>query len=154
MPHELAHPVAVFSAHRYGLIQPHGPVTIDSAVASGLALVSLPGWEPGFDEVWDLRFAGEFVIHPSDIGRLRELELTTREQLAGSRTVFITQGRPLLAYAARFYDRLVRPLGRSALAFRTVEEALRDLESDRIPVLGTKGGPLTPRDAPSNTDGG
>ena len=136
MPPEPVHPVAVFPAHRYGLIQPRGDVDVDSIVRSALALVALPAWEPGFDEVWDLRSAGAFVVEPSAVGRLRELELATRDRLAWSRTVFVTDDRPVIAVAARFYARLVRPLGRSVLVCRTADEALRHLAADAIPDLG------------------
>ena len=144
MPPELVHPVAVFPARRFGLIQPHGDVSAESVLRSGSILVARPEWEPGFDEVWDLRFAGAFVIDPSAISRLRELEVATRERLAGSRTLFVTGDRPHLGFVAGFYGRLVRPLGRSVVACRTEAEALRYLGGDSIPLLGPNrpgGGP-------------
>ena len=133
--HEPVHPVAVFPAHRYGLVQPRGDVTADSVVRSGLALLALPAWEPGFDEVWDFRSAGAVSIGPSGAAQFRALERDTREALVGSRTLIVTGGRLGLAFGARFYDRLVRPLGRTVLVCRTADEALAHLTTDAIPEL-------------------
>ena len=130
------HPIAVFPDRRYGLIQPRGDVDGRTIDRSARALLGLPGWEPGFDEVWDLRFAGAFDVEPPDVPRLLELERETRDQLAGSRTVFVTDDRPVIALAARFYGRLVRPLGRSVVTCRTEAEALQYLPGGSIPLLG------------------
>lgn len=138
MSSPFVHPVAAFPRHRFGLAQPRGDVSADSAIYTTLLLVTLPEWEPGFREVWDFRFTRTFEIDPSAIVRLRELEVALRDDLAGSETVLITGGRPLIAYAARFYDRLLRPYGRSARACRSREEALQVLGTDRIPDLGDR----------------
>ena len=60
-------------------------------------------------------------------------------------TVLITGGRPLIAYAARFYDRLLRPYGRSARACRSREEALGLLGADRVPDLDRRAGSVVDR---------
>ena len=136
MPAQTVHPVAVFPAQRYGLIQPWGDVDGDSVVRSAHALLDLPGWEPGFDEVWDLRHVGAFDMRPSDVPRLLELEVETRDRLGGARTVFVTDDRPVIALAVRFYGRLVRPLGRSVVVCRTEEDVVRYLSADSVPLLG------------------
>ena len=135
MPTPLLHPVAAFPYHRFGLAQPRGDVSASSTIYTTLALVTLPEWEPGFREVWDFRFTNAFVIEPSAIARLRDLEVALQGELAGSETVLITGGRPLIGYAARFYDRLLKPYGRSARACHTRDDALRLLGTDRIPDL-------------------
>ena len=56
--------------------------------------------------------------------------------MAGSRTVFVTDHRPLIEYAAQFYGRLVRPLERSVVACGTEEDAARYLVADSLPQLG------------------
>ena len=139
------HPAAAFHSHRFGLVQPRGDVCADSAIRATSALVALPGWEPGFSEVWDFRFAGTFTVHPSSIPGLRQQEVTLREELAGSETLLITGGRPLIAYAARFYDRLLRPFGRSARACTCPSEACALLGVDRIPDLLRRTHPTPPQ---------
>ena len=135
MPAEAVHPAAVFPVRRFGLVQPWGDVTGESALRAARALVSHPTWEPGFTEVWDFRFAGGVVVEPAEVARLEAFEVAVREQMAGSRTVIVTDHRPLLTYAAQFYGRLVRPLGRSVVACRTEDEAARYLVGDSIPRL-------------------
>ena len=133
---ETVHPAAVFPVRRFGLVQPWGDVTGESALRAARALVSHPTWEPGFTEVWDFRFAGAVVVEPPMVARLRAFEVSVRDQMAGSRTVFVTDHRPLLTYAAQFYGRLVRPLGRSVVACRTDEDAAPYLDGSPIPLLG------------------
>ena len=145
MPSPLLHPVAAFPGHRFGLAQPRGDVSADSTIYTTLVLVTLPEWEPGFREVWDFRFTATFEIGPSAIARLRDLEVALRDELAGSETILITGGRPLIAYAARFYDRLLRPYGRSARACRSREEALGLLGADRVPDLNGRAGSVADR---------
>ena len=145
MPSPLLHPVAAFPGHRFGLAQPRGDVSADSTIYTTLVLVTLPDWEPGFREVWDFRFTATFEVGPSAIARLHDLEAAVRDELAGSETVLITGGRPLIAYAARFYDRLLRPYGRSARACRNREEALGLLGADRVPDLGGRTGAASGR---------
>ena len=145
----LLHPVAAFPGHRFGLAQPRGDVSADSAIYTTLVLVTLPEWEPGFREVWDFRFAATFEITPSAIARLHDLEVALRDELAGSELILITGGRPLIAYAARFYDRLLRPYGRSARACRSREEALGLLGADRVPDLDGRAGSVPDRVSPS-----
>ena len=136
MATETVHPVAVFPDRRFGLVQPWEDVSGESVLRAARALVDHPAWEPGFTEVWDLRFAGSVVIEPWTIPRLLAFETEVRDRMAGSRTVFVTDHRPLITYAAQFYARLVRPLGRSVVACRTEEEAARYLVGDSIPQLG------------------
>ena len=131
----LLHPVGVFPGHRYGLAQPCGEASASSTIYTTLVLATLPEWEPGFREVWDFRFTDAFVIEPAAIARLHDLEVALRDELAGSETVVITGGRPLIAYAARFYDRLLRRHGRSARACGCHEEAMELLGTDRVPEL-------------------
>ena len=145
MPSPLLHPVAAFPGHRFGLAQPRGDVSASSTIYTTLILVTLPEWEPGFREVWDFRFTATFEIGPSAIARLRDLEVALRDELAGSETILITGGRPLIAYAARFYDRLLRPYGRSARACRSREEALALLGADRVPDLNGRAGSVADR---------
>ena len=129
--------VAVFPADRYGLVQPRGVVTVDTLVAARLELVSLPGWEPGFAEVRDFRFAGGFYFSPHELGRLGALELRTKAQMDGSRTLIVTAGRTLLDWSVRGYARLVQAVaGRTVLPFDTAEEVARDLGVDALAVLG------------------
>ena len=136
MPAETVHPAAVFPVRRFGLVQPWGDVTGESVLRAARALVDHPAWEPGFTEVWDFRFAGAVVVEPPMVARLRAFEVSVRDQMAGSRTVFVTDHRPLLTYAAQFYGRLVRPLGRSVVACRTDEDAAPYLDGSSIPLLG------------------
>ena len=129
--------VAVFPAGRYGLVQPRGVVTVDTLVAARLELVSLPGWEPGFDEVRDFRYAGGFYFSPHELGRLGALEIRTQDQLAGSRTLIVTANRKLLDWSVRGYARLVHLVaGRIVLPYDIAEEVALDLGVDEIPVLG------------------
>ena len=132
---ETVHPAAVFPVRRFGLVQPWGDVTGESALRAARALVDHPAWEPGFTEVWDFRFAGEVVVEPGEVARLEAFERAVRDQMAGSRTVFVTDHRPLLTYAAQFYGRLVRSLGRSVVACRTGEEAAQYFIGESIPLL-------------------
>ncbi len=128
--------VAVFPNDRYGLMQPRGTVTVDTVVEGGLALVELPGWQPGFTEVWDFRFAGELYFSPLELGRLRSLEVLTKDQLAGSRTLVVTANRQLLDWSARNYARLARVLlGRVVLPYSMAEDAARDLGVESLPTL-------------------
>ncbi len=128
--------VAVFPDDRYGLMQPRGAVTVDTVVEAGLALVELPGWQPGFTEVWDFRFAGELYFSPLELGRLRSLEMLTKDQLAGSRTLVVTANRQLVEWSARNYARLARVLlGRVVLPYGTAEDAARDLGVGVLPTL-------------------
>ena len=129
------HPVAVFPVRRFGLVQPWGDVTGESALRAARALVFHPAWKPGFTEVWDFRFAGAVVVEPPMVARLRAFEVSVRDRMAGSRTVFVTDHRPLLTYAAQFYGRLVRPLGRSVVACRTEGEAAQYFVGEAIPLL-------------------
>ena len=140
MAHATVHPVAVFPDRRFGLVQPRGDVDGDSMIRSARALLDLPGWEPGFDRVWDLRRVGRFGVDPADVPRLRALEAETRDRLGGARTVFVTDDRPVIALATRFYGRLVRPFGRSVVTCRTEAEALRHLPGDSIPLLDPSAG--------------
>ncbi len=137
MSAEQNHPVAVYPGRRFGLVQPQGDVDADSVLRAGRALVDHPAWEPGFTEVWDLRFAGRVVARPPAAERFRAFEAEVRDRLAGSRTVVVTDHRPLLTYAARFYAQLVRPLGREVVACRTGDEAALYLDGDPIPRLGS-----------------
>lgn len=135
MATETVHPVAVFPDRRFGLVQPWEDVSGESVLRAAHALVDHPAWEPGFTEVWDLRFAGEVVIEPWAVPRLLAFETEVRDRMAGSRTVFVTDHRPLIGYAARFYGRLVRPLGRSVVACRTEGEATQYVAGGSIPLL-------------------
>ncbi len=129
--------VAVFPADRYGLVQPRGRVTVDTLVAARHELVALQGWEPGFAEVRDFRFAGGFEFSPHELNRLAALETHTRERLVGSRTLIITADRKLLDWSVRGYARLVRLVaGRTVLPYATAEEVALDLGIGVIPVLG------------------
>jgi hypothetical protein len=139
MPVERDHPVAVFPDRRFGLVQPWADVSAESALRAARALVGHPEWEPGFTEVWDLRFAGRVVIEPPAAAQFRAFEAASRDRLAGSRTVVVTDHRPLLTYAARFYAQLVRPLGRAVVACRTEDDAVRHLDGGPIPRLGPNG---------------
>ena len=136
MATDTAHPVAVFPDRRFGLVQPWEDVSGESVLRAARVLVDHPAWEPGFTEVWDLRFAGEVVIEPWAVPQLLAFETEVRDRMAGSRTVFVTDHRPLIGYAARFYGRLVRPLGRAVVACRTEEDAARYLVGDSLPQLG------------------
>ena len=136
MPAETTHPAAVFPEQRFGLVQPRGDVSGESVLRSARALVDHPAWEPGFTEVWDFRFAGAVVVEPPMVARLQAFEVSVRDRMIGSRTVFVTDHRPLLTYAAQFYGRLVRPLGRSVVACRTDEDAAPYLDGSPIPLLG------------------
>lgn len=135
MAAETPHPVAVFPDRRFGLVQPWDDVSGESALRAARALVDHPAWEPGFTEVWDFRFARAVVVEPPMVARLQAFEVAVRDRMAGSRTVFVTDHRPLLTYAAQFYGRLVRPLGRSVVTCRTGEEAARYLVGESIPLL-------------------
>ena len=136
MPAETTHPAAVFPDRRFGLVQPWGDVSGESVLRAARALVDHPAWEPGFTEVWDFRFAGAVVVQPAEVARLQAFEVAVRDRMVGSRTVFVTDHRPLLTYAAQFYGRLVRPLGRSVVACRTDEDAAPYLDGSPIPLLG------------------
>ena len=129
------HPVAVFPDRRLGLVQPRGDVSAESVLQAGRVLLDHPEWEPGFTEVWDLRFAGRVVVEPSAAARFRAFEADTRDRLVGSRTLIVTDHRPFLTYAARFYAQLVQPLGREVIACRTEEEAVRYIDGGSIPLL-------------------
>ena len=133
---DATHPVAVFPDRRFGLVQPWGDVSGESALRAARVLVDHPAWEPGFTEVWDFRFSGAVVVEPAEVARLRAFEVAVRDRMAGSRTVFVTDHRPLLTHAAQFYGRLVRPLGRSVVACRTDEDAAPYLDGSLIPLLG------------------
>ena len=85
--------------------------------------------------MWDFRFSGAVVVEPAEVARLRAFEVAVRDRMAGSRTVFVTDHRPLLTYAAQFYGRLVRPLGRSVVTCRTGEEAAQYLVGESVPLL-------------------
>ena len=137
MPAERDHPVAVFPDRRFGLVQPWGDVSADSALRAARVLVEHPAWEPRFTEVWDFRFAGGVVFEPPAAERFRAFEAEVRDRLAGSRTVVVTDHRPLLTFAARFYAGLVRPLGRNVVACRTEAAAVRHLDGGPIPRLGS-----------------
>lgn len=131
---------AVFPRHRYGLLQPHGPMRTDAAILAAAEINGSAEWEPGFTEVWDLRFSSEFVIAPGDVGKLFEAELATKDRLAGSATFFFTAGRPLVTRAVRYYGPVVRPLGRHVRVFPDTAEGLRALGIDELPRLD----PATP----------
>jgi hypothetical protein len=135
MATETVHPVAVFPDRRFGLVQPWEDVSGESVLRAARALVDHPAWEPGFTEVWDFRFAGAVVVEPAEVVRLEAFEVAVRDRMAGSRTVFVTDHRPLLTYAAQFYGRLVRPLGRAVVACRTGEEAASYFVGESIPLL-------------------
>lgn len=124
----------VVPADRYGIAQPRGPVTGDVVVAYGRALVSNPGWRPGYAEVWDMRFSPAVDLVPSDVPALLELERETKGALAGSWTVVVTP-RPFLLFSVQFYARLVKPLGRTVLGVATAEEAADLLGIAEIPDL-------------------
>ena len=135
MPAETTHPAAVFPDRQFGLVQPWGDVSGESVLRAARALVDHPAWEPGFTEVWDFRFAGAVVVQPAEVARLQAFEVAVRDRMAGSQTVFVTDHRPLLTYAAQFYGRLVRPLGRSVVACRTGGEAAQHFAGESIPLL-------------------
>ncbi|MDT7858213.1 hypothetical protein RQM47_16310 [Rubrivirga sp. S365] len=134
-PEEVALCVAVFPADRYGLVQPRGRLGADSWVAAGRAVLADPDWRPGFTEVWDLRFADETVLHPSDMGRLMSLELETKQDLSGSRTLIVVPRRRALTFSARLYAKLMRPLGRSIVVCKTEQEAAELLGIGAVPTL-------------------
>ena len=130
-PHPLT---AVFPGDRYGIAQPRDEVTADTIITLGLALAKDPAWEPGFTEVWDMRFTPSIDLVPSDAQTLLNLERKTREMLAGSATIIVTY-RPLILFSIQFYARLVKPLGRKVTGLDKAEEAARLLGIPELPDL-------------------
>lgn len=126
--------IGVFPHDRYGIIQPTGTVVAADVAEFGLALARHPDWEPGFTEVWDLRFSQAVDLVPSDAQRLLDLERETEEALAGSTTVIVT-ARPLLQFSVKFYARLVKPFGRSVAVAASAEEAAERLGIAVLPDL-------------------
>ena len=126
---------AVYPQHRFGLMQPHGPMRTDAAILAAADVTGSSEWEPGFTEVWDLRFSGDFVIAPGDVWKLFEAELATKDRLAGSATYFFTAGRPLVTRAVRYYGPVVWPLGRRVRVYSDTSKGLRALGVDELPVL-------------------
>ena len=126
--------VGVFPQSRYGIIQPTGTVVASDIVALGLALASHPDWQPGFTEVWDVRFSEAIDLVPTDAATLLDVEQQTKQALAGSTTVIVT-ARPLLLFSVKFYARLVKPLGRSVVAAESAEAAAAILGIDALPDL-------------------
>lgn len=122
----------MFPEDRYGIAQPRGEVTADVIVEHALALALHPSWQPGFTEVWDMRFAPTIDLVPTDIPTMLDLERRTKEALAGSTTLIVTD-RPLILYSAQFYARLVKPLGRSVTAVATDSEAAAVLGIEALP---------------------
>ena len=130
-PHPLT---AVFPGDRYAIAQPRSEVTADTIITLGLAMAHDPAWEPGFTEVWDMRFTPSIDLVPSDAQTLLDLERKTREQLAGSPTIVLTY-RPLILFSIQFYARLVKPLGREVTGVDKAEEAARLLGIPELPDL-------------------
>lgn len=126
--------VALFPEHRFALSQPRGEVTGDTILTYGREMAYHPAWEPGFTEVWDVTLSPSVDVVPSDIGRLKQLEEETMEQLKGSRTIVVID-RPLVRAAVDFYGALVRPLGRIIVAARSQEEAAKLLGIETFPTL-------------------
>ena len=126
--------IGVFPRDRYGVIQPTGTVVGADVAEFGLALARHPDWEPGFTEVWDLRFSKAVDLVPADAQRLLDVERQTEEALAGSTTIIVT-ARPLLQFSVKFYARLVSPFGRSVVAAPSAEEAAKRLGIDALPDL-------------------
>lgn len=129
--------VAVFPEDGYGIVQPVGPVEAKDIVALSLGLVAHPSWRPGFTEVWDTRFSGAIDIVPGDVPSVLELERQTKAALDGSTTLVVTN-RPLLLYSAKFYARLVKPLGRTVVAAESAREAAECLGIDALPDLRSR----------------
>lgn len=127
--------VAVFPESGYGLVQPRGRLGEGDWAKAARALLHDPAWRPGFDEVWDLRFADETVLGATATQRLLDIERETQDLLAGSRTLAITTGRRALTLATRYYGGLVRPFGREFVVCATAAEAAERLGVEAIPTL-------------------
>ncbi len=129
--------MGVVPEHRFGIVQPRGPVTVQAVVECGKAVAFDPDWEPGFTEVWDMRFTPSIDLLPTDIPKLLEVERLTREALAGSTTLIVTY-KPLILYSVQFYARLVRPLGRTVIGVDTASEAASILGIAALPDLSER----------------
>ena len=137
MPSHPDSETAVFPEDRYALAQPRGRVTGDVVVDYGSAMAFHPDWQPGFTEVWDMRFTSSIDITPTYLPRLMELERATKEALTGSRTIIVTD-RPMILYSAQFYARFVKPLGRVVVAVGTGDEAAELLGIEALPDLAQR----------------
>ncbi len=126
---------AVFPEHHYGLVQPRGLLDADVWVESALALVRAQTWQAGFSEVWDVREVDEIVLKASDIARLIRLEVETEQYLAESTSYVVIPSRQALTYSAKFYARLVRPLGRHVVVCQSAADAAQNLGIEELPRL-------------------
>lgn len=126
--------IAVFPTERFGVAQPRGTVRGARIVTLARALSSHADWRPGFTEVWDMRFASEIDLVPSDIPAMMAIEQETKDALAGSTTLVIVP-RPLILFSVQFYARLVKPLGRIVVGVETEQQATEILGVDALPVL-------------------
>ena len=106
----------------------------ETVASLSFAIAFDPEWQPGFTEVWDMRFATSIDLLPTDIPKMLDLERKTKEALAGSTTLIITH-KPFILYSAQFYARLVKPLGRTVIAVDRAVEAAALLGIDVLPDL-------------------
>lgn len=104
-------------------------VTGSLIVEAGLDLLAHADWQPGFDEVWDLRLITEFAISPEDMKAIVTFEETYAERIGHGRACVISN-RFYVRALHRLFGALTRNRGRAQLTCATHEEAATTLGID------------------------
>ena len=107
---------------RRGVVTFQGAVTGTEALDACRTLVAQPGWEAGFNELWDLHDVTGVDVSPSEISDLVASAHALRDQLAHNRVAFVTRREPV-ALLVRLFELFTLDLGRVYKTFRTRAEA-------------------------------
>ena len=107
---------------RTGLIVGSGHLTGTELVGACVEMVGLDGWEPGFDEAWDLTGARQIEIGPEELTALVESAHAYASQTGANRCVFV-HTRDGVKAVLRLFELLTRDLDRTYRTVRTRGEA-------------------------------
>lgn len=118
----MPHAVSVSSEARVGVVVLTGYVTGRGAVRAGRDLLTQPGWEPGFDEVWDFLEAREVDFSPEGLNRLVRAALAHRDRIGPNRVAVVTV-REVLDVLLQLFGVLTADMDRTYQSFRTLGEA-------------------------------
>ena len=118
----VAHTLTITPGARVGLAVFAGHVTGDEMAQACRSLVTDPEWEPGFDEVWDLRGASEVDVDPGELKRLVAGAHDLRDKFVDNRVVFVTR-REVIDVLTHLFGLLTADLDRTYRRVDTPEAA-------------------------------
>lgn len=133
----MAHTIRLDTAERLALVQFSGAVDGPEYLEATRALFATPGWEGGFDAVWDGSRIESNVLKPGDVQALaKSKEAQPPSKRVGRDVVYVR--RELDYIGAQLYALVARAHGIKARVCTSVEEVAEALGRPDPPALLVK----------------